>query len=93
MRVGDKQQLQGSPWKYIGLEVARADVDQAGQDEVVGEDEELDEEDDRMLLDLEVVRVHVLDDRIEVELRDAYYFYAFKLVRLELLLFESIGGG
>ena len=93
MRVGDKQQLQGSPRRYIGLEVPRADVNQAGQDEVVGEDEQLDEEDDRMLLDLEVVRVHVLDDRIEVELRDAYYFYALKLVRLELLLFESIGRG
>ena len=46
-----------------------------------------------MLLDLEVVRVDVLDDRVEVELRDAHYFYALKLVRLELLLFKSVGGG
>ena len=46
-----------------------------------------------MLLDLEVVRVDVLDNRVEVELRDAHYFYALKLVRLELLLFESVGGG
>jgi hypothetical protein len=46
-----------------------------------------------MLLDLEVVRVYVLNDRVEVELRDAYYFYALKLVRLELLLFKFVGGG
>jgi hypothetical protein len=46
-----------------------------------------------MLLDLEVVRVDVLNDRVEVELRNAYYFYALKLVRLELLLFKSVGRG
>ena len=46
-----------------------------------------------MLLDLEVVRVDVLNDRIEVELRDTHYFNALKLLRLELLLFESVGGG
>lgn len=93
MRVCHKQKLQGSPWRYIGLEVPRADVNKAGQDKVVGEDEKLDEEHDRMLLDLEVVRVDVLNDRVEVELRDAFYFYALKLVRLELLLFEFVGRG
>ena len=74
MRICHKQKLQGSPWRYIRFEVPRADVNQAGQDEVVSEDEKLDEEHDRMLLDLEVVRVDVLYDRVEVELRDAFYF-------------------
>lgn len=60
MAVGHQEQDHCGVYCYKGLEIAGADVHKAGEQEVVRENHQAHEKIDRMLLDVEMVRVHVL---------------------------------
>jgi hypothetical protein len=60
MAVGDQEQDYRGVYCYKGLEIAGADVHKAGEQEVVRENHQAHEKIDRVLLDVEMVRVHVL---------------------------------
>lgn len=58
--MGDQEQDHSCVYCYKGLEVPGADIHKTGEQEVVCEDHQSHEEIDRMLLDVEMVRVHIL---------------------------------
>ncbi len=78
MRMGQEQNLEGVLLVNVRLQVLRADVDKAGQEEEVSHYEQSSVELPGLVRDEEVVRVDVLDQRVEHTL--------FNVVNLDDLL-------
>lgn len=66
--MSDQEQDHCCIYCYKGLEIAGADIHKAGEQEVVGKNHQAHKKIYRMLLDVEMVRVHVLKDGVEVDL-------------------------
>ena len=63
-----QEQYHSCIYCYKWLEIAGADIHKAEEQEVVGKNHQAHEKIYRMLLDVEMVRVHVLKDGVEVDL-------------------------